>query len=187
MIKQEVISMTVKELINQYKITLSPTDDCKIRINNVPKDEAVVNEIKEKKAEIIEMIKADQKARDDERKRRAANVESIPGLAELKKAIADWNEWNRAFVESFEGPEAVGGMGVGPKPVDPKELMSKAEYAQAVAYLRIKTASVQHNYKLGAIGRKALDRIEDNPADWETIYADMNKEIADYTAEHAWD
>ena len=65
MIKQEVISMTVKELINQYKITLSPTDDGKIRINNVPKDEAVVKEIKEKKAEIIEMIKADQKARDD--------------------------------------------------------------------------------------------------------------------------
>ena len=179
--------MTARELINQYKITISPTDDSKLRINNIPKDKAVVEEIKAKKAEIIETIKADQKARDDERKRRAANVESIPGLVELKKAIAEWNEWNAAFYASFDGPEAVGGMGVGPKPMDPHDLMAKDEYAPAVAYLEIKKQAMAANYKLGAIGRKALDRIEDNPADWETIYNDMSKEIAEFTAEHAWD
>lgn len=179
--------MTARELIEQYKISISPTDDSKLRILVNPKDKAAIEEIKAKKAEIIDTIKADQKARDDERNRRKANVESIPGLEELKKAIADWNEWNAAFYASFDGPEAVGGMGVGPKPMDPKELMVKDEYAQAVAYLEIKKQAMAANYKLSEIGRKALDRIEDNPADWETIYADMNKEIAEFTAEHAWD
>lgn len=179
--------MTARELIDQYKITISPTDASKIRINSVPKDKAVVEEIKAKKAEIIDTIKADQKASDDERKRRAANVESIPGLVELKKAIAEWNEYREALNASFDGPEAVGGMGVGPKPMDPHDLMTKDEYAPAVVYLEIKKQAMAANHKLGAIGRKALDKIEDNPADWETIYSDMNKEIAEFTAEHAWD
>ena len=179
--------MTARELINQYKISISPNDDSKLRILVNPKDKAAIEEIKAKKAEIIETIKADQKARDDERKRRAANVESIPGLVELKKAIAEWNDYHEALNASFDGEEAVGGMGVGPKPMDPHDLMTKDEYAQAVVYLEIKKQAMAANYKLGAIGRKALDKIEDNPADWETIYSNMNKEIAEFTAEHAWD
>ena len=179
--------MTARELIDQYKITISPTDDSKIRFAVNPKDNAAIEEIKAKKAEIIETIKADQKARDDERKRRAANVESIPGLAELKKAIDEWNDYHEALNASFDGEEAVGGMGVGPKPMDPHDLMTKDEYAQAVVYLEIKKQAMAANYKLGAIGRKALDKIEYNPADWEPIYSDMNKEIAEFTAEHAWD
>ena len=179
--------MTARELINQYKISISPNDDSKLRILVNPKDKAAIEEIKEKKAEIIETIKADQKARDDERKRRAANVESIPGLAELKKAIDEWNDYNEALNASFDGEEAVGGMGVGPRPIDPHDLMVKDEYAQAVVYLEIKKQAMAANYKLGAICRKALEKIEDNPADWETIYSDMNKEIAEFTAEHAWD
>ena len=177
--------MTARELINQYKITISPTDDSKLRILVNPKDKAAIEEIKAKKAEIIETIKADQKARDDERNRRKANVESIPGLAELKKAIADWNEWHRALNASFDGPEAVGGMGIGPRPKHPDTI--KEQYPQAAAYVEAQKVAHKANRELSAIGKKAVERFEDNPADWEAIIADMNKEIAKFTAEHAWD
>ena len=177
--------MTARELISKYNITISPTDDSKIRFAVNPKDKAAIEEIKAKKAEIIETIKADQKARDDERKRRAANVESIPGLEELKKAIADWNEWHRALNASFDGEEAVGGMGVGPKPKHPDTI--KEQYPQAAAYVEAQKVARKYNNDISAIGKRAIERFEDNPSDWEAIIADMNKEVAEFTAEHAWD
>lgn len=177
--------MTAKELIKKYNITLSPTDDSKIRINSIPKDKAVVEEIKAAKAEIIATIKAERDAEIAEHNRRRQNVESIEGLAELKAAIAAWNEWHAALNASFDGDEAVGGMGVGPKPEDPSAIM--AQYPQAAAYIEVQKMARKENYKLSAIGRKALDRFEDDPAEWEAVVADMKAEEKAFVAESIWD
>lgn len=177
--------MTARELIKKYNITLSPTDDSKIRINNVPKDEAAVKEIKAAKAEIIATIKADKEAKEAERDRRRQNVESIEGLAELKAAINAWNEWHDKLNASFEGEEAVGGMGVGPKPGNPEIIME--QHPQAAAYIEVQKMARKANMKLSAIGQKALERFEDNPADWEAIIADMKAEEKAFVAESIWD
>lgn len=177
--------MTAREMIKKYNITLSPTDDSKIRIYNIPKSAAEREAIVAAKAEIIATIKADKEAKDAERNRRRQNVESIEGLAELKAAINAWNEWHDALNASFEGEEAVGGMGVGPKPINPERI--KEQYPQAAAYIEVQKMAYKENYKLSAIGQKALDRFEDNPADWEAILDDMKAEEKAFVAESIWD
>lgn len=177
--------MTARELIKKYDITLSPTDDSKIRIHNIPKSDAERDAIVAAKAEIIATIKADKEAKEAERDRRRQNVESIEGLAELKAAINAWNEWHDKLNASFDGDEAVGGMGVGPKPGNPEIIME--QHPQAAAYIEVQKMARKANMKLSAIGQKALERFEDNPAEWEAIVADMKAEEKAFVAESIWD
>lgn len=177
--------MTARELIKKYNITLSPTDDSKIRIYNIPKSDAERDAIVAAKAEIIATIKADKEAKEAERNRRRQNVESIEGLAEVRAAINAWNEWHDKLNASFEGEEAVGGMGVGPKPVNPETI--KDQYPQAAAYIEVQKMARKANMKLSAIGQKALERFEDNPSEWEAIIADMKAEEKAFVAESIWD
>lgn len=178
--------MTIEEMIREYSIdpiTYGP-DAGKIIIRNMPKDASKKAELRAAVEEIKKYF-ADQKAAEDaKRARRAANVAAIPGLQEieaLRDAIA---KWNYEFEKSFD--RGCGGLGVGPRPEGDEEALLK-QYPQAAAYLRVRAVSEKSNYELSAIGKRALDRFEDAPEDWEKIVADMDKEISEFADRHMWD
>ena len=165
------------ELIKKYRISLAGDD--RIRISNtaqVDKDNAL-DEIKALKPAIITRLEEIKAEKDRAAAERAAKIAAIEGLAEIKKAQDEIEEWNYRFNKSFEGEYAVGGMGVGKKPDYDLDAMYK-KYPTARAYLRAEAESRKSNYEYAAIGRRALEAIINNPEDYENIMATMDAEIS---------
>ncbi len=180
--------MAIEEMIREYNIEpvrFGPNKG-KVGIYRMPKAAA-------KKAELMKAIPeikkyfADKDAKEKaERARRKANVDSIPGLSEIKALRADLDRWHDEFNRSFEGEGACGGLGVRDHPKGDEKALLK-QYPQAAAYLRVQAEAESANYELAAIGRKALDRFEDAPQNWKKIVADMDADLERNVDEHIWD
>lgn len=134
----------------------------------------------------IKKYLAEQEAEQEEIKaRRESNVKAIKGLQEIRDFRNAMAEYNYQYEKSFEDEYAVGGMGIERPEGSEKELTEK--YPQAAAYLMVHRESERSNYEIARIGRKALERFEDAPDEWETIVADMDKEMKEFVQRHIWD
>ena len=166
----------IDELIKNYELALAGNGMIRYNGKRVEKDN-VINELKACKSDIIARLEEIKAEKDRAAAERAAKIAAIEGLAEIKKAQIEIEEWNYRFEKSFEGEYAVGGMGVGKKPEYDLKAMYK-KYPAARAYLRAEAESRKSNYEFAAIGRRALEAIINNPEDYENIMATMDAEIS---------
>ena len=178
--------MTVRDLIDRYNlyITTSPTTgkECvgSAYAERIRRDGAA-DEIRAKKQEIMDALKADRAEKERQAVDRAARVAAIEGLTEIRAAIDDLESWQYEFDKSFDD---VGGLGVRPRPQYDIAAM-KAKYPRAAAYLRAEEESLKTNTELAAIGRKALENVIFG--DWQEAMATMDAEIDAFVKRHAWD
>jgi len=173
--------MTAKELIEAYNIF--DAGNGQIGIKNVTriKKDNMIDEVKARKKEILEVFEAEKRAE----KERSDKIAAIEGLNEINAEKEKLTNWNKKFRESFEGEYAVGGLGVGKKPEYDFEAAYK-KYPRAAAYLRAEEEELKTNYELSHIGSKAKERII-NGDDPESVMQDMDKDIHEFTNRHLWD
>ena len=163
--------MEAKDLIKKYNLQAVEKDGKMMvftRARVPAKDVAV---IKEHRNEILKEI-LDAK----ERERRAyqerqAKIDAIPGLAEIKAALAKAADWNRRFSASFETEDG-GGLGMGPRPQYDFEAAYK-KYPQAHAYL-IAEKEAYKSSELAEIGQRALEKVINGQ--WEEAMDDLKRE-----------
>lgn len=145
--------------------------------------DGAIPELKERKQEILDYIKAKREEEKRACEDRKAKIASIPGLKEIEEAKRDLEKWEDEFARSFQD---VGGLGVRPRPdVDLPALYEK--YPIAKAYLKAESYALKTNYELSAIGKKAQERIIENHSDYEAAMADMEAELKEFTDKHMWD
>lgn len=163
--------MNTREAIKKYKITLVPnTETDLIKVSNVKdlKSDNMVGFVKEHKTAIVHELKA-------------IKGEFIPGLKEIKKAKAEWNNWKGEVNASFESEDAT------PLPKRPEsdlnDLLKK--YPQASAYLKMEALSNSTNCDLSSIGEEAINMVVDG--DWEKAINYASEKEREFADEHLWD
>ena len=173
--------MTVEELVKRFRITKA--ENGKIRFWGKPEAAKYRDEIRSKKAEIIAYLDAQAEAKRKAYEERKAKIAAIEGLKEIRDAKYDLEAWHREWEKSFDH---CGGLGVRRKPVyDFAALYDK--YPVAHAYLLAEGNSYSHNYEVALIGRKALEAIIDDPQNYESAIAEMERELSDFADRHAFD
>lgn len=124
------------------------------------------------KAEIIACLKARAAAEKAAAEERAAKIVAIPGLAEIKAAIADDDEWRHEYEAAMETEN--GAIHLRPRPnVDIDAL--RAQYPQASAYIRAEALSSSCCYEYAAIGREALEMVINGDHQGAREYIDARK------------
>ncbi len=177
--------MTALELVNKYNIILVHEMFNKktrryekvenvVEVLNIDlaKEDGVIAELKARKAEIIDAIKAQaaaKKAAEEDRKNR---INAIDGLAEIKAAQS------RIFARSMKIDEVTNGDGDFSFVDTTKEEYdfeaAYQKYPKAAAYLKAEALSENRDEKLAKVGKKALDEIL--YGDWEKAVEMMNSE-----------
>lgn len=187
--------MTTAELISRYNITvvtriddslrIVPTGSLRVGRADLARADGSMDAIKAAKAQIIADWQAQQDAEREAYNARQAKIDAIPGLAEIRTAMEDQASWHREFRASFEGPEAVGGLGIRPQPTtDIDALLSR--YPVAAAYLEAQAFADADNDTKSAAGRKAVDAILSGSDPAAAIQA-MRTEWTAYCTDHIWD
>lgn len=189
--------MEVQELIKEYELSeerlwgedglYSTGRMCIVKGNKAKKD-GVLDEITKKKPEIMQYLKEQREKKEAEEEKKAKErqekIDSIPGLKEIEAAEEDMDNWRREFNKSFED---VGGLGVRQKPEYDFDAMYD-KYPIATAYLKAKGEADKQNYELSAIGKRALEKIIDNPeANYKEAIEQMEKELREFSDAHMWD
>ena len=175
--------MEVKELIKKYNLQAVEKDGKMMvhtRLRVPAKDVAA---IKENRDEILKEIMDAKEQEKRAYQARQAKIDAIPGLAEIKAALAKAADWNRRFNASFETEDG-GGWGVGPRPQYDFEAAYK-KYPQAHAYLIAEKEAYKSNFELAEIGRKALEKVINGK--WQEAMNDIKREKDEFVDRHAWD
>lgn len=178
--------MNTQELIKRYRIALKldehgqPTDTLLV----YRADKAALAAIKAAKPEIVAALLAQREAGLRAEQERQEKINAIPGLREIKSALADLMNWQLEFNASFDG-EGGGGVGVRPKPKYDMAALH-AKYPRAKAYLDAEDFSASDNDAKAAAGRKALESII-NGEDYERAVSAMEAEWKSHVASHIWD
>ena len=175
--------MEVKALIKKYNLQAVEKDGKMMVFTRARVTAKDVAAIKENRDEILkEILDAKEQARKAYEERQA-KINAIPGLSEIKAALAKAADWNRRFNASFETEDG-GGWGVGPRPQYDFEAAYK-KYPQAHAYLIAEREAYKSNYELAAIGRRALEKVINGQ--WEEAMDDLEREKNEFADRHAWD
>lgn len=177
----------IRKIISKYDITLNADGD-KLAIHR-PKDvnkDKMLQFIKDHKPEILAYLVNEKNERIAKEQDRQNRIAAIPGLKKIVKAQDEIRAWHQRFFESFEGEDACGGYGVGPKPEYDIEAM-KVQYPIAAAYLKAFDQYNKVNYELSAIGKKAMETIIYHPDQYETAIQQMEAELKNFTKKHIFD
>lgn len=174
--------METEKMVKQYDIRLAvAAGETKLMVVNSPKDKGKIEEIRNRKQEIIEFLRTKEKQEKERYEERIRLISRIEGLSEIENARTALAEWHEAFNASFDD---VGGLGVGPKPeYDFTAALKK--YPRAAAYLKAKEYAEKTNHELYSIGKKALEEVI--YGDYEKAMTDMESELKDFKERHAWD
>lgn len=175
--------MEVKEFIKKYNLQAVEKDGKMMVFTRAKVTAKDVAAIKENRDEILKEIMDAKEQKEKAYQERQAKIASIPGLAEIKAALAKAADWNRRFNASFETEDG-GGWGVGPRPQYDFEDAYK-KYPQAHAYLIAEREAYKSNYELAAIGQRALEKVINGQ--WEEAMYDLERETNEFTDRHAWD
>lgn len=177
--------MTALELVNKYNIILVHEMFNKktrryekvenvVEVLNIDlaKADGVIAELKARKAELIDAIKAQAAAKKAAKEDRKNRINAIEGLAEIKAAQS------RIFARSMKIDEVMNGDGDFSFVDTTKEEYdfeaAYRKYPKAAAYLKAEALSENRDEKLAEIGKKALDEIL--YGDWEKAVETMNAE-----------
>ena len=166
--------MSIEELIKRYDLRRNPGGILGIYKADLAQREGAVDEIRQKKPEILAYLDEQSRAIREAAEERQRKIDAIPGLKEIKAARSDLVNWQYEFSKSFDG-EGGGGVGVRPKPKYDLAEMEKG-YPAAAAYLKAEKMANSYNYRLSAIGKKAMDRIISDPNSYAAAIADMEAE-----------
>ena len=184
--------MTAQEMIKRYDISLHTVwDDSsnyfmptgKIYYRGV-KTEAERAAIGAKKEEILSILMPEWEEKKKAHDERQAKIDAIEGLREICAAKAELDAWQAKFERSFYGPNACGGLGVGPKPAHDIDAMKRA-YPRAAAYLMAKDWSFSDHDVQASAGKAALEKII-NGEDYSAAIDEMEKKWSDFCDAH-WD
>lgn len=186
--------MTVKEMVKKYDIRQHSryseevgkfvyTENLLVSGMYLAKSDNMVEEIKNRKSEILSYLAEEREHEEKEREERQRKIDAIEGLKEIKDAIVDLDAWLKEFEKSFED---VGGLGVREYPKYDFDGM-RQKYPIACAYLLAESYSNKSNAKLAQIGKIACDKIIDNPGEYEKIINDMREELEQFRDAHLWD
>lgn len=175
--------MNVEELVKKFDIKLVTDGPNKGRlmVSRPPKDPSAVEDLRKRKEEITEFIKAREKEEKERREERKQLIGQIEGLSEIQKAMNELESWHEAFNESFHD---VGGVGVGKKPEYDFDAAYE-RYPRAAAYLKAKAEADKNNDEISAIGKKAQEEVIFG--DYEKAMRDMEEELREFAERHAWD
>lgn len=176
--------MEAKEMIRKYGIKVSPNDDSKLAIYIKPSS-SDLEWIKAHKSEIMDALLEEQRKEEADRETRKRNLESIDGLSEYKDAVAKWNKWHDDLEKSFEGENAVGGMGVGPKPRNPKDMIE--DHPQLKAYIKVREMAKKSDAELRSIGKQAMNMFELHADEWQDVMKWVDEQEQKYIDGHKWD
>ena len=174
----------ISELVHRYSISISPTDESKLRLINgdAAKKSGDLDVIIAEKQNIIAYLKKQDETQKRECAERQAKIDAIPGLKELENAIDDLARWEIEFEESFDD---CGGLGVRPKPQYDLDAMRR-EFPRAAAYLKARSYQFSPNFVKSAAGEIAANAIIDG-AGYESAIEKMEKSWHRYCNEHLWD
>lgn len=174
--------MNAQELISRYNITRFGD---KIRLYNTElakKDGFGLSDLVAAKPEIMAFLLQQEAEKEAARIQRQRKIEAIPGLAELKNSLSDWEEYRIAFNKFIEN-DAIGRCPKKPES-DPESL--KRDYPMAAAYIHAESYSLADHYAKASAGRNALERIISGDPYADAI-SDMEQEWNSYLDEHIWD
>ena len=183
---------TLKDLISEYGISLAtefkpgvgfvPTGKLMVRRADLAEENGDFGAIVAAKGDIIALLTAEEKARKEAAELRRKKIDAIPGLKEIRAAMADLKSWHKEFNDSFRD---CGGLGVRSKPVYDFDKLC-ATYPKAAAYLKAEEYADADNYAKSSAGKKALEAIINGADPAETIAA-MEAEWSAYCDKHIWD
>ena len=171
--------MTAQELITQCLIKLHGDDALAV---NLPKGltktqkTKMIADLTAAKSEIIAILKADIKDKEDAYQAKEKAIAGIEGLTELKKAINAEYAYYREFNRRMED-EALSSFAPAPPKVKAEDL--KAQHPRAAAYVKAENWTMAGHYAKGAAGQKAVSRILSGE-DYIKVIADMEAEWSDY-------
>lgn len=137
--------------------------------------------IKAHKAEIIALLKAREAEAKTAAEARLAKINAIPGLAEIRAAVADVADWDEDFRRCMDTGRSY--MRRSRPQYDFAAL--NAKYPQAAAYRKAEALSFKSNYELAAIGREALEMVI--RGEWQAALEYMDAERKAFTERHTWD
>lgn len=175
--------MEVKELIKKYNLQAVEKDGRMMVHTRLRVPAEDVAAIKKNRDEILKEIMDAKEQEKRAYQERQAKIDAIPGLAEIKAALAKAADWNRRFNASFETEDG-GGWGVGPRPQYDFEAAYK-KYPQAHAYLIAEREAYNSNFELADIGQRALEKVINGQ--WEEAMDDLKREEDEFVDRHAWD
>lgn len=186
--------MSIDEMVRKYGITLelktengvtTPTGRIGIGRAYSRASDTDKEEVKARKKEIYDYLLAQRTEHEATAEERRRKIAAIAGLEELRRAKFELAEWDRKFKSSFDGEDAVGGLGVGPRPkVDIDAL--EAKYPRAAAYMQAEAWSLADNYVKSGAGRDAMEKII-NGDNYPAAIAEMERTWAEYVNENIWD
>lgn len=176
--------MTVQEFVSTYQIFRNGS---KIFTFYLPLDpqthDEVIAVMKSRKPEIMQYLLEREEAQKIESRERQEKIGSIPGLAELRAALEDEENWRKEYNRSIVRGDS--GAGLRPRPQYDWEAM-EAKYPRATAYICAENMSHTPNLTKAASGRRALERII-NGEDYTQALADARSEWNAYLMAHYLD
>lgn len=171
--------MTTKEFIETYHII---EENGKVGTYNAAPliKDGRAHELAERKAEILAYFAEQRRIKEEW----DAKVARIEGLAEIRKAQSELEDWRERFNASFDGEYAVGGLGVGRKPQHNISAMLE-QYPRAAAYLKAEQQASKENIELREIGKRALNEVVNG--DYKKAMETMQADIKAFVDRHIWD
>jgi general stress protein 26 len=181
-------TLKIEEMISKYDLILitSGANKGKIAARNTYaiKKDNVSSYIKDHKTEIVAELQARKDAGDKAEADRKAKIDAIEGLAEIKNAIAEHEEYHYKFSKMMDDEY---NDGANPPHCPLSDVTAlRAKYPRADAYIKAESYSCSSQFAKSDVGKKALVRII-NGEDFESALADMESEWSAYCSQHIQD
>lgn len=175
--------MKIEELVKEYEIF---EKDGMIGTRKAPKipekRDALLNKMRNHKAEILQYIREEEARRHAEYERRENNFKSIPGVREIQEARNEFAQWHYDFNKAMDSEDGASVFRACPQ--NPKEI--EAKYPDAVFALEMERLSNSANYEIASYAGNAYEMLcEGNPIDEVRAY--YEKENKAFVERHMWD
>ena len=167
-----------EKMIQKYNIRLGVNKDKLVVDSKIGRSAKDKQYIKEHRDELLEILIDREEKKEQELQEKRKRIESIQGLKELQKTIADWNRYSSAMSRYIERDCT------GNAPEKPKKTIAevKQEYSKAAAYVKADQWSYSSHYFKSSCGERAKEAIL-NGEDFETAIDDMVTAWKKYTEE----
>lgn len=183
---KETNNKKIETLISKYGLSIKNNNVVSNRTDyERAKKDGMVDEIKNSKEKIIKYIKDKERKQKEAAEERARKIAAIPGLSEIRQRIAEEERYERNVSRQINSGQSV--FNFGKKPASSSEL--RKQYPVADAFLKAEAKRYSNNYEYAAAGAKALERIINEPQNYQKALDDMKKEISEATRRHFenWD